>query len=56
MPDDHPKADRDWREIAEQVSKEHDSGKVAELSEELLKALEKEEKQPLEQMSKRKSA
>jgi hypothetical protein len=40
------KSERPWREIAEEVSTEHDSSKVAELSEELIRALDKENKQP----------
>ena len=41
MAEDHPKPDRSWREIAEEVSTESDSDKVAELSQELIKALDK---------------
>lgn len=42
MAEDHPKLDRSWREIAEEVSTECDSDKVAELSQELIKALDKQ--------------
>ena len=42
MAEDHPKPDRSWREIAEEVSTESDSDKVAELSQELIKALDKQ--------------
>ena len=42
MAEDHLKSDRPWREIAEEVSTESDSDKVAELSEELIKALDKQ--------------
>lgn len=42
MANDDPHSERSWREIAEQVTKEQDSGKVTELSEELIEALEKE--------------
>jgi hypothetical protein len=36
------KSERPWREIAEEVSKEHDSGKVAALSDEVIQALDKQ--------------
>ena len=42
MAEDHAKPDRSWREIAEEVSTESDSDKVAELSQELIRALDKE--------------
>jgi len=42
MAEDHLKPDRPWREIAEEVSTEADSDKVAELSLELIKALDKQ--------------
>jgi hypothetical protein len=41
MPEDCPKPDRRWREIAGEVATEGDPDKVIELSEELLKALDK---------------
>ena len=44
MAEDSPKPDRRWREIAEEVSRECDSNKVPELSQELIKALDKESK------------
>jgi hypothetical protein len=40
MPED-PKPDRSWREIAGEVANEGDPGKVIELSQELVKALDK---------------
>jgi len=46
MAEDHPKPDRSWREIAEEVSTESDSDKVAELSQELIKALDKQSSHP----------
>ena len=52
MTEDRPKSERLWQEIAEEVSKEHDSNKVAELSEELIDALDKQAKQS-ELMAKR---
>ena len=42
MAEDHLKPDRPWREIAEEVWTESDSDKVAELSQELIKALDKQ--------------
>ena len=42
MAEDRPNPDRPWREIAEEVSTECDSDKVAELSQELIKALDKQ--------------
>jgi len=42
MVEDHPKPERPWREIAEEVSTESDSEKVAELSQELIKALDEQ--------------
>lgn len=42
MTEGSPKPQRAWREIAQEVSKEHDSDKVAELSEELIEALDKQ--------------
>jgi len=42
MAEDCPKLDRSWREIAAEVSTECDSDKVAELSQELIQALDKE--------------
>ena len=52
MAEDCPKPDRPWRVIAEEVSKEADSDKIAELSEELIDALDKQTKQ-LQPMPKR---
>jgi len=40
--EERPKPDRPWREIAEEVATKCDSDKVVELSQELLRALEKE--------------
>jgi len=45
MADNHPNPDRPWREIAEEVTSESDSDKVIELSEELVKALTKQQPQ-----------
>ena len=45
MAEDRSKPGRPWREIAEEVSTERDSDKVAELSQELIQALDKENKQ-----------
>ena len=42
MSKDRPNPDRPWRDIAEEVSEECDSDKVAELSQELIKALDKQ--------------
>ena len=42
MPEHRPNPDRPWRDIAEEVSTECDSDKVAELSQELIKALDKQ--------------
>lgn len=42
MAEDDAKLDRSWREIAEEVSTESDWDKVAELSQELIKALDKQ--------------
>ena len=42
---DGTKSERPWREIADDVSKERDSNKTAELGEELIRALDKETKQ-----------
>lgn len=42
MSEDRPNPDRPWREIAEEVSTECDPDKVAELSEELIKSLDKQ--------------
>ena len=41
MAEDCPKPDRPWRVIAQEVSTERDSDRVAELSEELIKALDR---------------
>lgn len=41
MSEGRPSPDKPWREIAEEVSTECDSDKVAELSQELIKALDK---------------
>ena len=45
MAGDHSRHERSWREIAEAVAKERDSGKVAELSRELIEALDKDAKE-----------
>ena len=50
MPDDRPKPDRPWREIAGEVANELDSDKVLELSQELVNALDKENNQPPQQL------
>jgi len=42
MSENRPNPNRPWREIAEEVSTECDSDKVAELSQELIKALDKQ--------------
>lgn len=42
MSEDPPTPDRPWREIAEEVSTECDSDKIAELSEELIQSLDKQ--------------
>ena len=44
MEEDGTKPERPWRDIAEEVSKEHNSDKVVELSDELIRALDKETK------------
>ena len=49
---DDKKLEKTWREIATKVSKEPDSDKVAELSQELIKALDEETKEKLEHVSK----
>jgi len=49
MAEDCPKPDRPWRVIAQEVSTERDSDKVAELSEELIKALENDAEHPSQQ-------
>jgi uncharacterized membrane protein YcjF (UPF0283 family) len=53
MAEDRPKPERTWRQIAEEVSTESDSDKVTKLSQELIKALDKEAKRQLLQTSKR---
>ena len=53
MPEDRPKPDRPWREIAEEVATEGDSDKVIELSQELLHALDNETTRHREQMGMR---
>ena len=40
MTESCPKPEKPWREIAEEVAKEHDSDKVAELSQQLIEAQE----------------
>ena len=42
MAGDHSRQERSWREIAEEVATERDLGKVAELSRELIEALDKD--------------
>ena len=49
MPEDRPKPDRPWREIAGEVANEVDPDKVLELSQELVNALDKENNQPPQQ-------
>ena len=39
MTEGSPKPERPWREIAEEVSQEHDSDKVAALTQQLIDAL-----------------
>ena len=41
MAEDCPKPERPWRVIAEEVSKEVDPNKIAELSEELIEAIDR---------------
>jgi hypothetical protein len=53
MSEARTKPERPWREIAEEVSKEPDSDKVAALSEELIKALDKETNSQAEQARQR---
>jgi hypothetical protein len=50
---DRPKPERSWRDIAKEVSTEYDSDKVAELSQELIEALVRQDEQRLEQTQKR---
>jgi hypothetical protein len=42
MSENRPNPNRPWREIVEEVAKECDSDKVAELSQELIKALDRQ--------------
>jgi len=49
MAEDRPQSGRPWREIAEEVTTECDSDKILELSQELAKALDKENKHPPQQ-------
>ena len=51
MQDDR-KLEKAWREIATKVSQEPDSDKVAELSHELIKALDEETKEKLKHVTK----
>lgn len=51
MPDD-VKMEKTRREISTKVSKEPDSDKVAELSQELIKALDEDTKEKLERVTK----
>ena len=51
---DDKNLEKTWREIAAKVSKEPDSDKVAELSQELIKALDKDTKEKLEHVTKQK--
>jgi hypothetical protein len=45
MPEDRPKPDRPWREIAREVATEGDPDKVIELGQELVKALDQKNNQ-----------
>lgn len=59
MSENRPNPNRPWREIAEEVSTECDCDKVAELSQELIKALDKQSPHAAErdkQQVRRKSA
>ena len=49
---DDKKLEKTWRKIATKVSKEPDSDKVAELSQELIKALDEDTKEKLEHVTK----
>ena len=49
---DDKKLEKTWREIAAKVSKEPDSDKVAKLSQELIKALDKDTKEKMEHVTK----
>jgi len=51
---DDKNLEKTWREIAAKVSNEPDSDKVAELSQELIKALDKDTKEKLEHVTKTK--
>ena len=51
---DDKNLEKTWREIVAKVSKEPDSDKVAELSQELIKALDKDTKEKLEHVTKQK--
>jgi hypothetical protein len=51
---DDKNLEKTWREIAAKVSMEPDSDKVAELSQELIKALDKDSKEKLERVTKTK--
>ena len=44
MDGDKPKPERPWRDIAEQVTKEKDNGRLLELTKELGEALEREQR------------
>lgn len=48
---DDKKLEKTWREIAAKISKEPDSDKIAELSQELIKALDEDTKEKLEQVT-----
>lgn len=52
MPEDGKKHEKTWPEIVEDVSKEPDPKRVAELSQELIKALDEETKKKLEHLQK----
>ena len=62
MSNDGTKIERPWRDIAEELSKEHDGNKIAELSQELIETLDKEgakpypQQKPNEQQTRRKAA
>lgn len=49
---DDKKLEKTWRDIAAKVSKEPDADKVAELSQELIKALDEDTKEKLEHVTK----
>lgn len=48
---DDKRLEKTWREIAAKISKEPDSDKIAELSQELIQALDEDTKEKLEQVT-----